>query len=60
MNIKVGDFVIYQKCTCGEINLTIGNKYEVLAIKGDLIMFYDDKGDKRVKTLNSRCFKKLE
>jgi hypothetical protein len=60
MNIKVGDFVIYQKCTCGEVNLTIGNKYEVLAIKGDLIMFYDDKGDKRVKTLNSRCFKKLE
>jgi hypothetical protein len=60
MNIKVGDFVIYQKCTCGEVNLTIGNKYEVLAIRGDLIMFYDDKGDKRVKTLNSRCFKKLE
>lgn len=60
MNIKVGDFVIYQKCTCGEVNLTIGNKYKVLAIRGDLIMFYDDKGDKRVKTLNSRCFKKLE
>ena len=60
MNIKVGDFVIYQKCTCGEVNLTIGNKYEVLAIKGDLIMFYDDKGNKRVKTLNSRCFRKLE
>ena len=60
MNIKVGYFVIYQKCTCGEVNLTIGNKYEVLAIRGDLIMFYDDKGDKRVKTLNSRCFKKLE
>ena len=29
-DIKVGDFVIYQKCTCGEVNLTVGNKYEVL------------------------------
>ena len=59
-DIKVGDFVVYQKCTCGEVNLTVGNKYEVLGIKGNLIMFYDDLGEKRVKSLGSRCFKKYE
>ena len=48
-DIKKGDFVIYQKCVCGEVNLTIGKTYEVLGVKGHLIMFYDDKGDKRVK-----------
>lgn len=57
-DIKVGDYVIYQKCTCGETNLTVGKKYKVLAIKNNLIMFYDDNGEKRVKSLGSRCFKK--
>ena len=59
MNIKRGDFVVYQKCSCGEVNLTEGKVYEVLGVKGDLIMFYDDNGEKRVKTLKSRCFKKV-
>ena len=60
MKVKVGDFVIYQKCSCGEVNLTEGKTYEVLATKGDLIMFYDDNWDKRVKTLKSGCFRKIE
>lgn len=60
MNIKKGDFVIYQNCSCGEVNLTVGKKYEVLGTKNHLILFYDDNGDKRVKSLNTNCFKKLE
>lgn len=59
-DIKKGDYVVYQKCVCGEVNLTIGKTYEVLGVKGHLIMFYDDKGDKRVKSINTRCFKKVE
>ena len=59
-DIKKGDFVVYQKCVCGEVNLTIGKTYEVLGVKGHLIMFYDDKGDKRVKSINTMCFKKVE
>ena len=58
MKIRAGDYVIYQKCSCGDVNLTIGKKYEVLAIKNNLIMFYDDLGEKRVKSLNTRCFRK--
>lgn len=60
MNVKVGDIVIYQKCACGESDLTVGKEYEVLAVKDSFIMFYDDNFNKRVKTLKNGCFYKKE
>lgn len=56
MKVKVGDKLEYQKCTCGD-DLTEGNVYEVLAVKGDMFMFLDDKGNKRVRSIRSNCFK---
>lgn len=56
MKVKVGDKLEYQKCTCGD-DLTEGHVYEVLAVKGDMFIFLDDKGNKRVRSTKSNCFK---
>ena len=58
MEIKTGDIVIYQICSCGDVNLTVGKEYKVLTVKNGLIMFIDDNGEKRVKSINTLCFKK--
>ena len=59
-NIKKGDLVIYQKCSCGETDLTIGKIYEILEVRDNLIMFLDDNNNKRVKSLLTKCFKKID
>lgn len=58
-DIKKGDLLMYQRCSCGEVNLTIGKIYEVLGVHNNLIMFLDDNGDRRVKSLLTKCFKKI-
>lgn len=55
--LKVGDIVVFGKCACGQGALTVGNQYEVLAVQHPLFIFNDDNGDKRVRNIESRCFK---
>ena len=56
---KVGDRLIYSKCTCGD-NLHDGHIYEVIAVKGDMFMFVDSNNQKRVRNMNSKCFSKIK
>lgn len=56
--LKVGDFVVYQKCTCGDSQLTHGKEYKVIEVHFPLFMFLDDCGDRRVRNFNTKCFYK--
>lgn len=56
---KIGDKLVFGKCTCGD-DLRDGHTYEVLATKGQLFMFMDSSNQKRVRNMNSKCFKKVE
>lgn len=57
MKYQVGDTLVFSKCTCGD-DLREGHEYKVLAIQGDLFIFIDSSGKKRVRNMNSSCFKK--
>ena len=57
--LKVGDVVVFGKCACGQGALTVGSEYEVLAVQFPLFIFNDDNGEKRVRNIQSRCFKKV-
>ena len=57
MDYKPGDILIFSKCTCGD-DLREGHTYEVLAVQGGMFMFIDSSGKKRVRSMNSKCFKK--
>lgn len=59
MLYKVGDKLKYRKCTCGD-DLREGHVYEVLAVMGDMFVFYDSSNIKRVRNFNNRCFEKVE
>lgn len=56
---KVGDLLTFSKCTCGD-DLREGHIYEVKAVKGNLFMFLDSSNIKRVRNMNSKCFRKVE
>lgn len=56
---QVGDRLTFSKCTCGD-DLREGHVYEVVAVKGSLFMFFDSSNQKRVRNMNSKCFKKVE
>jgi len=51
--------LIYGKCTCGD-DLHEGAIYEVLAVQGNMFMFLDSNGNKRVRNMKSHCFKKID
>ena len=55
-NVTVGTILTYRKCSCGDVNMTIGGQYEVQAVKFPMVVYLDDKGEKRVKTLRTGCF----
>lgn len=55
---KKGDLLIFSNCTCGD-DLREGYIYKVVATQGDLFMFIDSSGNKRVRNMNSKCFKRL-
>lgn len=59
MRYQVGDKLVFNKCTCGD-DLREGHTYEVLATQNNLFMFIDSSGKKRVRNMNSKCFKKVE
>lgn len=59
MQYKVGDKLIYGKCTCGD-DLHEGVIYEVIAVQGNMFMFLDSNGNKRVRNMKSHCFKKID
>lgn len=58
MKYQVGDKLTFSKCTCGD-DLREGHTYEVLAVQGNLFMFIDSSGKKRVRNISSKCFKKV-
>lgn len=58
--MKIGDYVLYKNCTCGDGGLIDGHIYEILAVKPPLFIFLDENGDKRVRNIESRCFTLLE
>lgn len=59
MKYQVGDKLVFSKCTCGD-DLREGHTYEVLATQGNMFMFLDSSGNKRVRNMNSHCFKKIK
>lgn len=59
MKYQVGDKLTFSKCTCGD-DLREGHTYEVIAVQGNLFMFIDSSGNKRVRNMNSKCFTKVE
>ena len=59
MKYQVGNKLTFSKCTCGD-DLREGHTYEVIAVQGNLFMFIDSSGNKRVRNMNSKCFTKVE
>lgn len=59
MKYQVGDKLTFSKCTCGD-DLREGHTYEVIAVQGNLFMFIDSSGNKRVRNMNSKCFTKVK
>lgn len=59
MKYQVGDKLTFSKCTCGD-DLREGHTYEVIAVQGNLFMFIDSSGNKRVRNMNSKCFAKVK
>ena len=58
--IKAGSIVLFNKCVCGDGGLTSGTTYTILEVQYPLFIFKDDNGKKRVRNINSRCFKIIE